>query len=404
MSFKSLQDYQMTKSAGYDLLFFENRRTPMIVRTGASYRTEERYGRLISRRPATRGELEQLKSGMFVRNLEPEDTPYNEPEETPVEKQDREKSSYVETVIDHEEDQPFAAFVLSPLDDGRYAGTTRAADREEEDEGVSYGLPGGKIDPGEDPVTAVIREAAEEGWDVEGVEETPFFEDTVQGKKVLWYLADRATPRVEYKEKGRILPVPIEESQLVGFSNDKALETYLNLINEVGEEDLNTEEDPLDSTEKSSAVIMPVEEEDDDLLEEDFSAGRRELEAAQREMMIADAVRNAISSGAISAGASGLLTGGFTAAQPGATGSDIVGRSLVGAGIGGVSGAGLSGFLSWLDGRSGKDFIDKMGPEGLYAGAEVTHPGVLRHPDMWQGGHLSPYGRDRLIRNSIGIL
>lgn len=248
MSFKSLQDYQMTKSAGYDLLFFENRRTPMIVRTGASYRTEERYGRLISRRPATRGELEQLKSGMFVRNLELEDTPYNEPEETPVER-------------DEQENQ-----------------------------------------------------------------------------------------------------------------------------------------------EKSSAVIAPAEEEEEDLLEEDFAVGRKELEAAQREMMIADAVRNAISSGVISAGASGLLTGGFTAAQPGATGSDIVGRSLVGAGIGGVSGAGLSGFLSWLDGRSGKDFIDKMGPEGLYAGAEVTHPGVLRHPDMWQGGHLSPYGRDRLIRNSIGIL
>lgn len=248
MSFKSLQNHDMVKSAAYDLLFFENRRTPMVVRSGGGYRPNENHGRILDRRPATKGELEQLKSGMFVRNLEPEETPHREPAETPAQRQENES-----------------------------------------------------------------KDAAE--------------------------------------------------------------------------------------------ILIPVDPEgEEDFLEEDFSAGRKELEKAQREMMIADAVQNAIASGLLSAGASGLLTTGFTAAQPGATGGDILRRGAIGAGIGGVSGAGLGGFLSWLDGRAGKDFINEMGPAGLYAGAEVTHPAALRHPDMWQGGHLSPYGRDRLVRNSMGTL
>ena len=49
------------------------------------------------------------------------------------------------------QERPFAVFVLAPTDGG-YAVTTRATDR---GEGGRIGLPGGKVDPGEDPVDAM---------------------------------------------------------------------------------------------------------------------------------------------------------------------------------------------------------------------------------------------------------
>lgn len=98
------------------------------------------------------------------------------------------------------EKQVFAVFVIAPVAGG-FAATTRAADR---GESGKIGLPGGKVDPGESPVGAAIRESYEEGWDVVGVDDEPVFETTVEGKTVQWFKAAGARKLKEYKEKHRI--------------------------------------------------------------------------------------------------------------------------------------------------------------------------------------------------------
>ena len=55
----------------------------------------------------------------------------------------------------------YAAFILARTLDGCWAATTRPADR---GQAGRIGLPGGKVEPGEDPAAAALREAAEEGW------------------------------------------------------------------------------------------------------------------------------------------------------------------------------------------------------------------------------------------------
>ena len=46
----------------------------------------------------------------------------------------------------YQEQHPFAVFAIIEVEPGKYAATTRAKDRGEEDK---IGLPGGKVDPGE---------------------------------------------------------------------------------------------------------------------------------------------------------------------------------------------------------------------------------------------------------------
>ncbi len=113
---------------------------------------------------------------------------------------------------------PFAVFALAQAGDG-YAGTTRAADRGEEGK---VGLPGGKVDPGEDPVDAVLREAAEEGWDLSNVEKEPAHKAMVDGNPVWWYLAEKAKERKKYKEQGRISPVTLALADIAksGYGNE----------------------------------------------------------------------------------------------------------------------------------------------------------------------------------------
>lgn len=113
---------------------------------------------------------------------------------------------------------PFAVFVVAQVAGGLYAATTRAKDR---GEAGRIGLPGGKVDPGESPEQAAIREAAEEGWRITGPLRK-IHEGIVEGRLVWWFAAPRAEVLVVYKEQGRITPVEatLEEIASSGYGNE----------------------------------------------------------------------------------------------------------------------------------------------------------------------------------------
>jgi ADP-ribose pyrophosphatase YjhB (NUDIX family) len=108
----------------------------------------------------------------------------------------------------------FAAFAVAILPNGRIAGTTRP--------GGGVGLPGGKVEPGENPVQAAVREAAEEGWNVGGFVHA-VNDKLVDGKLVMWFSFERAERRAEWKERGRVEPVELTLDELAnsGMGNDK---------------------------------------------------------------------------------------------------------------------------------------------------------------------------------------
>ena len=119
----------------------------------------------------------------------------------------------------------FAVFVVAPTANGLFAATTRAADR---GEAGKIGLPGGKVDTGESLVSAALRESAEEGWLITGLESEPFHVANVEGKPVAWFRATGATPLLEFKEKGRIQPVAVDKAAIAqsGYGNDVMILNY----------------------------------------------------------------------------------------------------------------------------------------------------------------------------------
>lgn len=116
----------------------------------------------------------------------------------------------------------FAVFAVAPVDvsgELRIAATTRDG----ADDG-KIGLPGGKVDPGERPVDALLRECAEEGWEVEVPSDAdPIHIAVVDGKLVGWYSAHYPTPLADFKEKHRgIRPVltTLEAAGDSGYGNE----------------------------------------------------------------------------------------------------------------------------------------------------------------------------------------
>ena len=112
----------------------------------------------------------------------------------------------------------FAVFAVVKAGNG-FAATTRAADR---GEFGRIGLAGGKVDANETAVEAVIREAAEEGWFITGVNPTPIHTALYDGKMVGWFTATNAVKAITYKEMGRITPIEVTREAIIacGYGNE----------------------------------------------------------------------------------------------------------------------------------------------------------------------------------------
>lgn len=114
------------------------------------------------------------------------------------------------------EKKPFAVFVLVNTSKG-VACSTRPIDKEVGE----VGLPGGKLNSGETPEDAVIREAWEEGWQISGKLRI-IASKMVNNNPIVYYQADYAQPLDDYKEKYRgIVPTykSVDEITNSGFGN-----------------------------------------------------------------------------------------------------------------------------------------------------------------------------------------
>ena len=124
--------------------------------------------------------------------------------------------------------QIFASFVLI-IKDGLVCATTREDGR--------IGLPGGKCEPGESAYNTAIREANEEGWQIDPNETgIPLLVQLVEGRPVSWFLfksSVKVTKLTDHQESARgITPilVPINEFRTSGFGNDIALDLAMPLL------------------------------------------------------------------------------------------------------------------------------------------------------------------------------
>lgn len=114
--------------------------------------------------------------------------------------------------------KPFAAFVLSKTENGLYAATTRPYDKE-----TPIGLPGGKVEEGETPMEAALRESEEEGWKMIGINPNPILKKTNHHGIIFWFTAEKAIKLDDYKEKqeGIVnIEVSLEEIARSGNGNE----------------------------------------------------------------------------------------------------------------------------------------------------------------------------------------
>lgn len=102
---------------------------------------------------------------------------------------------------DSDDEIPLAACILIISDDGKVLAVSR------KDDPSDFGLPGGKVDPGEDAKTAAIRELKEEtGLDVRDVRE--IFDDVDDTHHVTTFFAE-AHGTIDTDESGVIRWVDI---------------------------------------------------------------------------------------------------------------------------------------------------------------------------------------------------
>jgi hypothetical protein len=126
-------------------------------------------------------------------------------------------------LTEEQESNPFAVFVLVKLPNGKYAATTRAEDKGEQGK---IGLPGGKVDPNEDPKIAAIREAEEEGWKINSIGSI-VASRMVDNRPVIWYSGHDAEILTDYKEKKRgIVPITVSKHEISnsGYGNEFILQ------------------------------------------------------------------------------------------------------------------------------------------------------------------------------------
>ena len=112
--------------------------------------------------------------------------------------------------------QVFAVFLVSKIDD-LFVGTTRTDGK--------LGLAGGKVDQGESPQQALIRESQEEGWLLpDNVQLTLVHQQLVDNKLCQWFQSDKSPVALSsYKEQHRgIKPILMTHQQLIdsGMGND----------------------------------------------------------------------------------------------------------------------------------------------------------------------------------------
>ena len=108
-----------------------------------------------------------------------------------------------------------AAMIVATTKDGDFIASTRPKDKRSH--AGEIGLVGGKLESGETPRQAAIREAGEEGWNVKGVSKKPIHHSRHGGKVIAIYSADSAKPVHNHKERRReVYPVTVTQEELAG--------------------------------------------------------------------------------------------------------------------------------------------------------------------------------------------
>lgn len=115
----------------------------------------------------------------------------------------------------------YAAFLLAPV--SGYPGYIATVTRWD----GTLGLPGGKVELGELPFEAAIRETFEEGWVIPGGAVLSLIcEREVEGKRIAWYSTNsQVKPAMFWKEQSRGIgpvPAPAESLPSTGLGNNDA--------------------------------------------------------------------------------------------------------------------------------------------------------------------------------------